>query len=309
MKKKLINLEPKYYSEKAKKILKKKFNYSEFSGTTQNKKILINKIKDYDIIITRFKFKLDRKILSECNKLKSVISATTGLDHLDVPYLKEKKIKIYSLKNKKNFLKKIKSSSEHTWALLLSIIKKIPQSFDSVKKLKWDRYLFLNNILYKKKIGIIGLGRNGKNIVKYSKAFGMKIITYDKGSNFEKLKIIFKTCDMVILTIELNESTKNLVNSQLLNLVNKNFILVNTSRAEVINQNDLINKIKESKLFYFASDFLEFKDGVLTSSSKKLVKLSKSNQILITPHLAGASLESWNICEEYLAKLITKYEK
>ena len=71
----------------------------------------------------------------------------------------------------------------------------------------------------------------------------------------------------------------------------------------------MINKIKESKLFYFASDFLEFKGRVLTSSSKKLVKLSKSNQILITPHLAGASLESWNICEEYLAKLITKYEK
>lgn len=309
MKKKIINLEPKYYSEIAKKILKKKFDYVEYSGSSINKKILISKIKDCDIIISRFRFKLDKKLLSKCKKLKSVISATTGLDHLDVLYLNQKNIKIYSLKNQIKFLKKIKSSSEHTWALLLSIIKKIPQSFDSVKKLKWDRYSFLNNNLYKKKIGIIGLGRNGKNIQRYSKAFEMKIMTFDRHDKYEKLKKIFKTCDVVVLTIELNKMTKNLINNQLFNLVNRNFILVNTSRAEVINQNDLIKKIKKSKLFYFASDFLEFKKKLLTTSSKKLIKLSKSHQVLITPHLAGASLESWNICEEYLAKQISKYEK
>ena len=62
----------------------------------------------------------------------------------------------------------------------------------------------------------------------------MKIMTFDRHDKYEKLKKIFKTCDVVVLTIELNKMTKNLINNQLFNLVNRNFILVNTSRAEVI---------------------------------------------------------------------------
>lgn len=304
MKKKIINLEPKYFSDNAKKILKKYFRYIEYSSSAGKVK---NQIKDADIIITRFKYKLDENLLFNSRKLKYIISATTGLDHIDLDYTMRNNIRVLSLKNQFHFLKKIKSSSEHTWALLLSLLKNIPKSFDSVKKLNWDRYKFLNNNLYNKKIGIVGFGRNGRNIKKYAESFDMKILTYDKKDRKDKLHRIFKNCDVVVLTIELNDITKRIINSELLDLVKKNFYLINTSRAEIINQNHLIKKIKKNKNFYFATDFLEFKDKSLVGSSKKLIKMTKSNQILITPHIAGASLESWNLCEEYLAKKIAKY--
>ena len=304
MKKKIINLEPKYFSDKAKKILIKYFKYIEYSRSAGNIK---NQIQDVDIIISRFKYKFDKNLLLNSKKLKYIISASTGLDHIDLDYIKRHNIRVLSLKNQFQFLKKIKSSSEHTWALLLSLLKNIPKSFDSVKELKWNRYKFLNNNLYNKKIGIVGLGRNGRNIKKYAESFDMKIITFDKKDKKYKLNKIFENCDVVVLTIELNDKTKNIINSELLDLVKKNFYLINTSRAEIINQNHLIKKIKKNKNFYFATDFLKFSSNSLTDSSKKLIKMSKSNQILITPHIAGASLESWNLCEEYLAKKIAKY--
>ncbi len=304
MKKKIINLEPKYFSDNAKKILIKYFKYIEYSRSAGNIK---NQIQDVDIIISRFKYKLDKNLLLNSKKLKYIISASTGLDHIDLDYIKRHNIRVLSLKNQFQFLKKIKSSSEHTWALLLSLLKNIPKSFDSVKELKWNRYKFLNNNLYNKKIGIVGLGRNGRNIKKYAESFDMKITTFDKKDKKYKLNKIFENCDVVVLTIELNDKTKNIINSELLDLVKKNFYLINTSRAEIINQNHLIKKIKKNKNFYFATDFLKFSSNSLTDSSKKLIKMSKSNQILITPHIAGASLESWNLCEEYLAKKIAKY--
>ena len=304
MKKKIINLEPKYFSDNAKKILIKYFKYIEYSRSAGNIK---NQIQDVDIIISRFRYKLDKNLLLNSKKLKYIISASTGLDHIDLDYIKRHNIRVLSLNKEFQFLKKIKSLSEHTWALLLSLLKNIPKSFDSVKELKWNRYKFLNNNLYNKKIGIVGLGRNGRNIKKYAESFDMKIITCDKKNKNYKLNKIFENCDVVVLTIELNDKTKNIINSELLDLVKKNFYLINTSRAEIINQNHLIKKIKKNKNFYFATDFLKFSSNSLTDSSKKLIKMSKSNQILITPHIAGASLESWNLCEEYLAKKIAKY--
>ena len=103
----------------------------------------------------------------------------------------------------------------------------------------------------------------------------MKIITFDKKDKKYKLNKIFENCDVVVLTIELNDKTKNIINSELLDLVKKNFYLINTSRAEIINQNHLIKKIKKNKNFYFATDFLKFSSNSLMDSSKKLIKMSK----------------------------------
>ena len=189
MKKKIINLEPKYFSDNAKKILIKYFKYIEYSRSAGNIK---NQIQDVDIIISRFKYKLDKNLLLNSKKLKYIISASTGLDHIDLDYIKRHNIRVLSLKNQFQFLKKIKSSSEHTWALLLSLLKNIPKSFDSVKELKWNRYKFLNNNLYNKKIGIVGLGRNGRNIKKYAESFDMKITTFDKKDKKYKLNKIFE---------------------------------------------------------------------------------------------------------------------
>lgn len=306
---KIINLEPSFFSTKAKKQLKKNFIYTEYKEEREDFAKLINKIKNQDIIISRFKYKFNKKNLSKCKKLKIIISASTGLDHLDLNYLKKKRIKIYSLKGQKKFLNSIKSSSEHTWALLLSLAKNIPSANTSVRNFLWNRYLFLNHNLYKKKIGIVGMGRNGKNIKKYAKAFDMKIFTFDKNDNINKLRNIFKICDFVTLTIELNNRTKHIINQKLFNLVKKKFFLVNTSRAEIINQKDLLKSLKINKNLHFASDFLEFKNGDFTNTSKKIIKLSKNSRILITPHIAGAALESLNRCEEFLVNQLIKNEK
>ena len=242
---KIINLEPNFFSSKAKKKLKNFFLYTEYNEKKKNFTNLINEIKDKDAIISRFKYNFSKNVLSKCKKLKIIISASTGLDHIDLEYLKKKGIKLYSLKNQQKFLNSIKSSSEHTWALLLSITKNIPNANSAVQKLIWNRYMFLNYNLYKKKIGIVGLGRNGRNIKKYAKAFDMEISTFDKGDKINKLQEMFKNCDIVTLTIELNNQTKYLINHKLLKLIKKKFYLINTSRAEIINQTDLLKNIKK----------------------------------------------------------------
>lgn len=274
---------------------------------------LILKIADFDIIFIRLGFKIDEKIIQTAKKLKYILTATTGLDHIDVKYLESTGGKIISLKGETEFLETIPSTAEHTWALLLSLIKKIPASFQHVKKGEWDRNLFVNTNLKEKKIGILGLGRVGKQVAKFAEAFEMEVGFYDIVPIKSEFKIfktpeeLFNWADIVSIHIPYTKENENFINKELLSHINKQSMMINTSRGGVWEEKEVAILIENGKLNGVATDVLDNELNMDTISLNPLVLLARQNyNVIITPHIAGATKESMERTEEFIVDKFLK---
>ena len=113
--------------------------------------------------------------------MKYLITATTGLTHLDINEIKSRNIQLYSLKGHDKFLTTIPSTAEMTWALIMALVRKIYQASIDVSYGNWNRDHFIGSQLKNKNIGIVGLGRTGKLVAKYSVAFGLNIFFSKNG--------------------------------------------------------------------------------------------------------------------------------
>ena len=164
--------------------------------------------------------------------------------------------------------------------------------------------------LSNKSVGIIGLGRIGSNIAKWSKAFGAKVSFFDpyvvnKKYRYSSMKNIFSQSDIVCISCTYNKKTEKIINSKYLNCMKKNSILINTSRGEIIDEQSLIKLIKKRKDININLDVIagEVKNKQFSS---KLIKFHKNNQIKITPHISGATIESQNIAANIAINLLEK---
>tara|TARA_B100001057_G_scaffold259413_1_gene259617 strand:- start:333 stop:1286 length:954 start_codon:yes stop_codon:yes gene_type:complete len=296
------------------KIKNKKYLFKEI--WSKDELFYSRKIKVW-IVNPGQKFIIDKKILNFFPNLQIIASPSTGSNHVDLKDCKSKKIKFYSLLNNRKRLSDIRASSEFTFLLILNSLRKIQNLKNEILNSNWrDNEDDLRGYeLYKKKVGIIGLGRIGGNVASWCKAFGSEVSYYDpfkKIKKFKKtnLKNIFKKSDIVVVSPILNNFTKQMINLSYFNLMKKNSHLVNTSRGEVLNQEDLINFLSKSKKnITFSCDVLanEVKGKPL---NKKLIKLYNNNKLFITPHIAGATYESQIKASEIVIDMINKfYEK
>ena len=232
-------------------------------------------------------------------------------------YIK-KKIKLISIKNHKK-LKNIKASSEFTFGLVFDSLRNLSLGTQSSKNGYWRQQEddLRGNQLNGKKIGVIGYGRIGSNVVKYAKSFGMKSLVYDpykkkilqnKGL-YSNLNRLINTSNVILVCVHLNKSTKNLVNKKFLKKMNKNSILVNTSRGEVIDEKALLNALKKRLIKSAYLDVIT-NEQQADLSNHPLIKYSKNNNNLtITPHMAGLTFESENLAAEIVLNLLENVEK
>lgn len=275
-------------------------------------------IKNCDVLVTKLKFVYSEEILKQCPKLKYIITSTTGENHIQVPLNRD--ISIISLKGEKDFLKKITPTAELTWGLVLSLSRMIPEAIKSVKDKSWNREPFISNELAGKNIGIIGYGRLGKIVTKYALAFNMNVYFYDNNpdvitdldSNIKQssLENLLEVSDFISIHIPYEKENINFIDKKALIRVKKTAYIINTSRGEVLDEDFLLQMIEEGKIAGAALDVLskEFSgkaDWILNSKILKSKELGK--KILITPHIGGATRESINKTDIFVAKKFTNY--
>lgn len=272
-----------------------------------DKALLIEKLSDVEVLFVRLRFKIDKDIFENAPELKYILSATTGLDHIDVNYFEKRGGTIISLKGETTFLSAIPSTAEHTWALLLALIKKIPSSFAHVKEGQWNRNLFKGNNLKGKKIGILGLGRVGKQVAQFAIIFEMKVAYFDicaiktDHQSFQTPQELFKWADIVTIHIPYTIENENFVNKELLSHTMSHIMLINTSRGGVLDENSVAQLLRQGKIKGVAVDVLKKEMDGSTISSNPLVLLAKENyNVIVTPHIAGATYESMALTEEYV---------
>jgi D-3-phosphoglycerate dehydrogenase len=305
----VYNVEPLEYSEEA--IFNwKKFGFTYVEGSWKE---LLNKEKfeNVRIVIVRLGGYLNEEVLNKFPNIKYIISATTGQDHLDINSIKQKKIQLITLKGEDNFLRTIPSTAEHTWALLLTLIRNINDASAHVRSGGWNRDDYKGFQLKNKKIGIIGLGRIGEMIAKYAKVFDMDVLYFDpyvENNDYKRMDSLLslvKTSDIISIHVHLNSSTEKLISKDILFHVKKGAFLINTSRGKILDEVAVVEALEDKTLSGVAVDVLsEEIDNNITKSA--LWKCQEDHNVIITPHIAGATYDAMWTCEEYVQNLYIK---
>jgi len=286
--------EKKHYSQKAINT------YKKIASISKNKS---DKIK---VLVVRLNYKIEKNFLKNFKNLKFIISNTTGLDHIDRNYCENNNIKILSLNDTKEKIKDIHSTADLTLGLLIGLVRKINLSNKYVvSQKKFERYKFISHDLNSLTAAIIGYGRLGKRISKYTKMLGMKTINYDiKNKNLDIKKILGKS-NIIVITATSFDGRKILTKS-LLKDVKKNTYIVNTSRFFSVDENEIIKKLKTKSLLGYATDSIDGEYDRNIYRKNQFIKLSKKYNIIITPHLGGFTHESLNKTEEIMANFFFK---
>lgn len=259
---------------------------------------IIEAITQYDIMVIRSKTKVDEELIEKADNLKVIARAGAGIDNLDEEVLRKKGIAIINAPEGNR-----DAVAEHTMGMLLSLLNNITKSDKEVRNKIWDREGNRGVELSGKTVGVIGYGNMGKELVKRLLAFRCNVLIYDKYiKDYEyghqqkaSLKQIQKQCDIVTLHVPLTDETIGWVDDDFLNSFEKNIYVVNTARGEVIKNSAIVNKLKSGKLLGACLDVLE-NEKLNTLNGDDLVDfnyLCSTDNVLLTPHIAGWSMESY----------------
>lgn len=249
---------------------------------------LLRIIGNYDALIVRSDSKVTKEIIAAGKNLKVIGRAGVGLDNIDVPEATRRGIIVMNTPDGNTI-----STAEHTFAMLMSLSRNIPQADASMRAGKWERKKFMGAELYDKIMGIIGLGRIGTEVAKRAQAFGMKVLAYDPFISREKadqLNIQLVSVDEIIpradyITVHTpkNSETENLICQAQFEKMKPTARVVNCARGGIICQADLLAALKTGRIAGAALD-------VYDEEPPKDPDLLAAPNLVITPHL-GASTE------------------
>lgn len=266
-------------------------------------------LSDYGGLVIRSKTPIDRDLLVKGINLKFVARAGAGLDNIDLEYLEQNAIALYSAPEGNR-----DAVAEHALGMLLALFNHLIQSDSQVRRGVWDREGNRGEELCGKTVGIFGFGNMGAAFAQRLKGFGVQVLAYDKykkgfGNEFVQecsFETIQEKADVLSIHVPLTEDTKGFFTTEIINGFNKPFYLINTARGEVVSFETLNDGLQNGKLKGAALDVLEKeKLQTLTSAEKKsFERLTDFKQVLFSPHVAGWSKESYYKINEVLAAKI-----
>ena len=263
-------------------------------------------MRDYDVIFcnpNKQNYILNKKTLGNFNG--TILTASTGLNHIDVDYCNKKGIKVLSHTKDMVLLNNLPSTAELAFGLMLSIVRNIPESFEDVKNGGWDYDSFMGHQLKGKSIGIIGLGRLGRMMMNYCWGFGMFPKIYDPYKGYKNIKSVLSQSDIISLHVHVTDETRYIIDKKFLTCMRKNSYIINTSRGEIVNEKDIIESLEEGHLKGYATDVIEDEYGN-RNNSPILNGIKKGLNIIVTPHVGGMTWEGQQRAYEWS---INKLEK
>lgn len=258
--------------------------------TTLTPDALVEKIKDYDALLIRSQTQVTRKVIENAPNLKIIGRAGVGVDNIDLNAATEHGIIVVNAPDGNT-----NSAAEHTMAMLMSLARKIPQAFNSLKNQQWDRKSFIGVELKNKTLGIVGLGRIGAEVAARAKGQRMTVIAYDPflteekakkmGINFGTLEDVLKVSDFISIHTPLLKETRHLIDKNAFDLMKNGVQIINCARGGIIDEDALYDAIVNEKVVGAALDVFELEPFV----DHKLLTLP---EVIATPHLAASTFEA-----------------
>ncbi|MFB1041234.1 MAG: 2-hydroxyacid dehydrogenase [Polaribacter sp.] len=275
---------------------------------TSSKAEILTKIHLYDGLIIRSRFSIDASFLEKGKNLKFIGRVGAGLENIDSSYAKNNGITLIAApEGNRNAV------GEHTLGMLLSLFNKLNKANSEIKKGQWLREENRGVELDGKTIGLIGYGNMGKSFAKKLRGFNVQVLCYDLKPNVSddcckqvSLREFQQKVDVLSLHTPQTELTRNMVNTNFIESFKKKFWLLNTARGTSVVTKDLVIALKSGKILGAGLDVLEYEkasfENLFTNDKipKAFQYLINSNNVLLSPHVAGWTIES----KEKLAQTI-----
>jgi len=271
----------------------------------------------YDAVLVRFNTRVGEQAMRG-RRLKAVLSPTTGLDHIDLRAARRNEVRVYHLQGQRRFLSEISATAELTIALMLAVLRRIPQAFDAVKRGNWKPGLLQGHEVYGKTLGIVGCGRLGKKVAKVGRALGMHVVVFDPFIkrlpagvvHSPSLQNLLSCSDVVSLHVPLSVETTHMISRQELDYIKTGAVLINTSRGAIVNSDSLLFALETKKLAAAAVDVVENEWLIEQRVPHPLVDYARTHSnLLITPHIGGATFESIEKTDLFILKKYFRDQK
>ena len=278
----------------------KGFGFTNDVDYTASKEEVEAIIHNYEGLIIRSRFPLDKAFLDKATNLKFIGRLGAGLENIDTDYAAKKGIFLASApEGNRNAV------GEHTLGMILSLFNKLNKADQEVRNGKWDREGNRGIELDGKTVGIIGYGNMGNAFAKKLRGFDVDVLCYDikdgvgnENATQVSLEELQQKADVLSLHVPQTELTKNMVTSTFINGFKKPFWLFNTARGKCVVTADLVAALKKGKIVGAGLDVLEyekasfehmFTDNELTEAFQYLIH---SDKVLLSPHVGGWTVES-----------------
>lgn len=274
--------------------------FTNHEDYTSSKSEIEAKISEYNGIIIRSRFSIDKHFLDAAKKLKFIGRVGAGLENIDCDYAETKGVTLFNApEGNRNAV------GEHSLAMLLSLFNKLNKADKEVRQGKWFREANRGLELDGKTVGLIGYGNMGKAFAKKLRGFDVEIICYDIKPNVDddnckqvSLRELQKKADILSLHTPQTELTLNMIDSKFISNFKKPFWLINTARGKSVVTQDLVKALKSGKILGAGLDVLEYEKASFENlfTSEKMPEafqyLITSENVLLSPHVAGWTIES-----------------
>ena len=252
---------------------------------------LVEIIGEYDALMIRSGTRVTKEIIEAGTQLKIIGRAGVGVDNVDVPTATRRGIVVVNSPEGNTI-----AAAEHALAMMLSLSRYIPDANASVKRGEWDRKSFTGGEVYKKTLGIVGLGKIGSHVASVAKAMGMKLLAYDPfistdraeqiGCQLVDMDLLVQQADYITMHIPKTPETTHLINAERLAKMKPNARIINCARGGIIDEEALATALKEGRITGAALDVYESEplgDSPLRSLGKEAI---------LTPHLGASTTEA-----------------
>jgi D-3-phosphoglycerate dehydrogenase / 2-oxoglutarate reductase len=270
----------------------------------------LENIGDYAGLVIRSKFNVDRAVIDAGKNLRFVCRAGAGLDNIDEAYARQKGIKLINASEGN-----MDAVGEHCIGLLLALMNNFNIADAEIRGDNWKREANRGYELKGKTVGIIGYGFMGKSFAKKLSGFEVNVIAYDKyKTGFSdkyarevSMEEIVKHSDVLSLHVPLTAETKGLVNDEYLFHFKKPIFFINASRGKVAEVRAILNAIKQGKILGAGLDVLEVEKFPALAEQEWFNELRQSNKVILTPHVAGWTFDSYRRISEVMAGKLIAY--
>ncbi len=266
----------------------------------KSKEELIQLLPNYDGAVIRSKFKFTKEVLDSASRLKCIGRVGAGMENIDVEYAKNKGVTCVSAPEGNR-----DAVGEHALGMLLMLLNHLKRSDNEVRNGIWKRAENRGHEIAGRTIGIIGYGNMGSAFAKKLKGFDCEILVYDKykigivGEHIKESSLyeIYEKADVVSIHLPLTEETNYYINDDFISYFKKNIYIINTARGKCLNTTDLVKHLKTGKVIGACLDVLEyesvsFENIDTTTLPEPMQYLLKSENVILTPHIAGWTHES-----------------
>jgi D-3-phosphoglycerate dehydrogenase len=247
-------------------------------------------------------FIVDDAVLDRFPRLEIVATPSTGTNHLDLASCKRRGLRVFSLLDDRSGLEDISASAEFTFLMILNGLRRLDLGMQEARTGRWRSRedLLRGRELQGKTVGLIGFGRIGRKLAAYCRPFGCRVVYYDphvpsppheNAARVPDLREVWEASDVIVICCQLNEETQRMIRGDLVERCRKGALIVNTSRGEIIDENELREVLRRREDITFCADVVtgEVNDQ---HEHSPLMDLFRIGRIVLTPHIAGATIES-----------------